>query len=502
MTTKDPQQLLLQGELVELRQLMELANRRVAELEEERRRLNGELDEHRAEQARLGQQLAEYHDLLNRNPATGLPIRRVLDTDIADVLRQVAGQVRGPVVAVGLLRLDRDYAKIKNTRDRNRVLLFKTADRIREIIGDNVYQSDRLDEFLLILRSMPNIDGVELRADQIVEAVSRHHEPPADDVRFGCHLGIAVYPDHGRSREDILGNADIALLESERSRAPYVVYGDDMGVRYREREYLETELKLAIHSGFQGFSLSYQPFVDREGTIRGSEALLRWSHPGLGQVSPDRFIPLAEEIGAVRFLGQWTLYRAARQLKLWHAAGFTELYVSVNLSPAQFKQADLVERIDGIIESLDLDPRFLKLELTETTVMEDPEEAIGKMNDLRSMGVRLALDDFGTGYSSLSYLRRFPFETLKIDRSFVSGIDTNHNDQEIVRAMIAMSRAFGMQTLAEGVETREELDFLFGEGCDLIQGYHYSRAVPPEQFSALLDHGFSSAMNDDDGYPA
>jgi EAL domain-containing protein (putative c-di-GMP-specific phosphodiesterase class I) len=176
---------------------------------------------------------------------------------------------------------------------------------------------------------------------------------------------------------------------------------------------------------------------------------------------------------------------------LWHAEGHNDLYVSVNLSPSQFKQIDLVERIGGILESLDVDGKFLTLELTETTVMEEPEDAIVKMSELRSMGVRLALDDFGTGYSSLSYLRRFRFETLKIDRSFITDVDKNSNDQEIVRAMIAMSRAFGMQTLAEGVETREEFDFLVSEGCDLIQGYHFSPAVDPEQFSGLLLNGMS-----------
>ncbi len=483
---------MLQGELVELRQRLELADRRVAELEEAGRQQSGELDRLRKERHALEAKVTEYRELLNRNPSTGLPIRRVFDNELGDLLNAIAQQVRGPVVAIGLLRLDGDYAKIKNSRDRNRILLFKTADRIREIIGDNVYQSDRLDEFLLILRNMPNNDGVELRADQIVEAVARPHEPPADDVRFGCHLGISVYPDHGREREELLGNADIALFEGERSRAPYTVYSDEMGERYRERVNVERELNQAIQAGFEGFALQYQPFVNPEGRICGSEALIRWTHPRLGRIPPDLFVPIAEDIGSVRFIGQWTLYRAARQLRLWHAEGYDDLYVSVNLSPSQFKQVDLVERIGGILESLDVDGRFLTLELTETTVMEEPEDAIVKMRDLRSMGVRLALDDFGTGYSSLSYLRRFQFETLKIDRSFITDVDKNPNDQEIVRAMIAMSRAFGMQILAEGVETQQEFDFLVSEGCDLIQGYHFSPAVDPEQFSVLLASGIET----------
>ncbi len=458
---------------------------------DEIRELRRQLEELREEHKKLEVRVAEYQNLLNRNPATGLPIRRLFDAELGHALSGASGRGRGRILATGLLRLDGDYARIKNTRDRNRVLLYKTADRIREIVGDNIYQSDRLDEFLLILRDMPNVDGVELRADQIVEAVARFHEAPADDVRFGCYLGIAIFPLHGDTREELLGNADIALIESERNGSPFVIYSDEMGVRYREREDIETELKLAIQSGFDGLDLHYQPLVDTEGRIRGAEALIRWQHADLGSISPARFIPVAEEIGAVRFIGQWSLYRACRQLKQWYAAGHDELYVSVNLSPSQFKQVDLVERIGGVLESVGLPGRCLTLELTETTVMEDPEEAVARMKDLQSMGVRLALDDFGTGYSSLSYLRRFEFDTLKIDRSFITNVDMHPNDQEIVRAMVAMAKAFGMQTLAEGVERSEELGFLLENGCDLVQGYYYSPAVPHQDFLMLAESGFA-----------
>ncbi|MFW5716610.1 MAG: putative bifunctional diguanylate cyclase/phosphodiesterase [Spirochaetota bacterium] len=482
----------IQDEVVELRQRLELANRRIAELEASRDDLSAELKRARDERGELETRASELQGLLNRNPTTGLPIRRIFDTEFSRALHETLHQARGPLIAVGLLRLDHDYAKIKNYRDRTRALLFKTADRIRRIVGDNIYQSDRLDEFLLILRNMPNVDGVELRADQIVEAVSRPHEPPADDVRFGCYLGIAVHPQHGESREDLLGNADIALVESERNDKPFVIYDQEMGLRYREREYLEVELRNAIQAGFDGLALAYQPFFDREGRVRGSEALVRWTHDELGPVAPDRFIPIAEENGAIRFVGQWTLYRACRQLKLWHGQGLADLYVSVNLSPSQFKQIDLVERVGGILESLDLDGRFLTLEITETTVMEDPEEAIAKMRDLRSVGPRLAIDDFGTGYSSMSYLRRFEFDTLKIDRSFISGVHESPNDREIVKAIVAMSRAFGMQVLAEGVETREQLDFLLEQGCDLIQGYYHSAPLEPEALANVARRASSS----------
>ncbi|MEE8440858.1 MAG: GGDEF domain-containing phosphodiesterase [Spirochaetia bacterium] len=468
---------------------------KLVELEQENNRLVGDNDKLRLEQSTLRNREAELEILLNRNPATGLPIRRVFDRDFERLLAEVLAQERGPGIAVGLLRLGTDYEKIKNTRDKNRVLLFITSDRIKSVIGDNVYQSDRLDEFLLIFRNMPNIDGVELRADQVVDEVSRPHEPPADDVMFGCSLGTAVFPYHGKTREQLLGNADIALSESERTRTPHVVYTDEMGDLYRRRLSLEVELKAAMQGGFEQFSLHFQPFVNRDRKITGAEALIRWNHPTDGLISPARFIPIAEETGSIRFIGQWTLYQACRRLKVWHQNGHEDLNIAINLSPSQFKQMDLAERISGILDSVRLTGESLKLELTETTIMEDPEDAIVTMNELRDQGITLSLDDFGTGYSSLSYLRRFPIDTLKIDRSFVTDVDRNLANQEIVKAMIGMAKSFGMQTLAEGVEREEELEFLFDLGCDHVQGYYFSKPIPDADFQALLTDGgtFTSA---------
>ena len=487
----EAEHLALQSKLAELQHETEVSQHRLAELEQENRSLRADNNKLLLEQQTLRNREAELETLVNRNPATGLPIRRLFDREFERLLAGVRAQKRGPRIAVGLLRLGSDYEKIKNTRDRNRVLLYKTTDRIKDIVGENVYQSDRLDEFLLIFRDMPNIDGVELRADQVVDEVSRPHEPPADDVMFGCSMGTAVFPYHGETREELLGNADIALIESERIRTPHVVYTDAMGDRYRERLSLEAELKAAIQGGFEQFSLHYQPFVDRDRRITGAEALIRWNHPAAGLISPARFIPIAEETGSIRFIGQWTLYRACRQLKSWHSDGHEDLNISINLSPSQFKQIDLVERIDGILDSVRLKGTSLKLELTETTIMDDPEDAILTMNHLRDQGITLSLDDFGTGYSSLSYLRRFPIDTLKIDRSFVTDVDTNPANQEIVKAMIAMATSFGMQTLAEGVEREEELDFLFDLGCDQIQGFYFSKPVPEVEFQKLLANGSS-----------
>ncbi len=435
---------------------------------------------------RLRADKVELETLLTINPATGLPIRRIFDRDLQRALEEHAEGSKRTKLAVGVVRLDNDYNRIKHTRDRNRVLLFKTADRIKELLGDVVYQSDRLDEFLVIVFDLPNHDGLEIKAEEIIDVISRSHEAPADDVRFGCHVGLSLYPDHGDSRELLLGNADIALVESEKALSPFVVYDDQTGLRFRERERIEFELKQAIHDSFAGFSLHYQPLVGRDLTSSGAEALLRWESPTLGTVSPGRFVPIAEETGTIRHIGQWVLYQACRQLREWQERGHQDLYLSINISPSQFKQIDIVERVSGVIESTGLDATSLHLELTETTVMEDPSDARAKLEELRDLGIHLALDDFGTGYSSLTHLRQFPFDVLKIDRSFVTDVDQNANNQEIVKAMIGLARGFGMNSLAEGVETQAELDFLLGAGCDLIQGYFFSRPLPGDRYFEYL----------------
>ena len=487
-----------EGELAELEQTVVQADKRIAELEIENRQLRDEMQDLRTQCQALEVQRSELEHLINQNPSTGLPIRRLFEQDVERLLEEVRSSPRGPRIAIGLLRLDEHYSKIKNTRDRHYALLTSSAERIREHLGNNVYQSDRLDEFLLIFRDVPNFDAVGLSADgtmgleiveRIVDRLSQPHEPPADDVAFGCYLGLSVYPHHGGSRESLMHHADIALMESERRGERYIVYNDEMGRKYSEQNNLEAELKLSIQRGrFEQFSLRYQPFVDQARTIIGSEALIRWDSPTVGAISPERFIPIAEQTGVIRYLDLWTLYRAAGQLKLWRSAGYN-MFVSVNVSPAQFKQGELVNQVRSMLKSLGLDGANLKLELTEGIIMDDPEQAIDKMKQLTDLGVSLSLDDFGTGYSSLGYLRRFPIETLKIDRSFVSDLHENRSNREIVKAMIAMARGFGMKTLAEGVEKEEELNLLFDLGCDYIQGYYFSQPVPDTEFRALLANG-------------
>lgn len=459
-------------------------------------RVPGDLDELQAENRKLKHRLSEaqerqewLEDLVNKNPHTALPVRRLFDKAVAELLDPGQGANGTGTKAVGVLRLDKSYDRIKDTRDRGRALLFNTAARIEGLVGEHLYQSDRLDEFLLILPSMPDSDAVELMARRIVEAVSRPHEPPARDVSFGCYLGLSLSGTEKQTKEELLGNAYIALAECESRAVRYVVYDESMGHRYREKADIEHSLSAVAQSGFDEFELVYQPFVDLEGHVIGAEALIRWTHPRLGRISPGRFIPIAEETGAIRLLGQWTLYNAARQLRDWKRNSELDLHMSINLSPTQFEQQDLVMRVEGILEALGLEGRHLKLELTEGAVMENPEEAVQKMEMLHERGVRISIDDFGTGYSSLSYLKRLPVHTLKIDRSFIEDVTANTNNQEIVRAVISMAKSLHIESLAEGVETAEQHEFLVAEGCDSIQGYFFSPPVSARKFESLLRNG-------------
>jgi EAL domain-containing protein (putative c-di-GMP-specific phosphodiesterase class I) len=432
---------------------------------------------------------AELQSLLNKDPDTGLPIRRMFDNAVAHLLDPETRNGRTTSVAVGVLRLDHNYDRIKETRDRGKALLFNTADRLKGLLGDYLFQSDRPDEFLFALPSMPNLDTVELMASRLVETVSRPQQPPANDVSFGCYLGLSLSDGRNMTKEELLGNAFIALSESEHQGRRYCVYDDHIGNRHREKARIEQSLQAVAQTGFEDFKLLYQPFVDAEGRLIGAEALIRWEHPDLGPISPARFIPIAEETGDIRLLGQWTLYNAARQLRDWRRASGLDLHMSVNLSPIQFKQQDLVERIEAVMDALSLEEGSLKLELTESAVMEDPEDAIDKMLMLHDRGVRISIDDFGTGYSSLSYLKRFPVHTLKIDRSFIEDVTSNTNNQEIVRAIIFMAKSLRIESLAEGVETPEQRNFLVEEGCDSIQGFLFSPPLSAEQFEPYLADG-------------
>ena len=434
----------------------------------------------------LESQNSELRRLLNHSPLTALPIRRLFSSELERAIERNRHRNRTGQVAVAVLRLDQSYHHIRDTRDRNGVLLFKTVLRIKEVVPQHVYQSDRFDEFLIILENIPNQDMLELLLQDIAQRIGRHHAPPADDIAFGCNIGASMHISPDMVHHHLVENAFIALEESERDGAFYIIYDHKTGESYRHRQLIKRELIAAVKNGFRGFQVYYQPIVEGNGTICGAEALIRWRHSDHGYISPAEFIPIAESSGYIRYIDQWMLYNVSRRLGKWYHNGGLQVTISLNISPTQFYQPGLIGNIDNLLQTYDLPPGALKIEVTEGVMLGDSATAIRTMEGLRDLGVRLSLDDFGTGYSSLNYLRQFPIDTLKIDKSFMDDIESNVSNRAIVQAILLLVRNLKLTVLAEGTETAEQVRVMADMGCNYFQGYYFAKPCPQEQFFALL----------------
>ncbi len=305
-------------------------------------------------------------------------------------------------------------------------------------------------------------------------------------------VGISCFPADGRDAESLMRAADAAVyMAKQQGRNTVAAYSSGMNAAAMERFILQNSLPQALTRN--EFLLEYQPTVDlRTGRIHGAEALIRWQHPQLGLISPVRFIGLAEDTGQIIPIGEWVLHEACMQLQRWRAEGWREAAVAVNLSARQFAQPDLARQIERILVSTGTAPQQLCLEITESMMMHDPAAAERLITRLTRQGIKFAIDDFGTGYSSLNYLRRFRVNSLKVDKSFVSGVPGDRGSESIVRAIIALGKALGMTIIAEGVETAEQVRFLKSAGCDLAQGFYYSRPVPA-QHVLQLEHSIPFA---------
>jgi len=336
------------------------------------------------------------------------------------------------------------------------------------------------------LHNLSKVDSATSIARQVLSAFSKPFQIDGREMFVTVSIGIAISPGDGEEADALLKSAEMAMYQAKkRGRNTYEFFSGEMNASSLERLTLETQLRHAVERG--EFLLFYQPKVDvTTRRITGAEALIRWKHPELGIVSPAKFIPIAEETGLIVEIGQWVLRTACAQVKAWTQAGLPALSVSVNVSTAQFKQRKVWHAVRGALERSGIMPGQLILELTESMLMENANDSIDMLNELKEIGVKISVDDFGTGYSSLSYLSRFPIDELKIDRSFVSGLPVDRNGAAIVGAIIALARELGLKTVAEGVETDEQLQFLLSRHCDQYQGYLCSRPAPPELFANLL----------------
>jgi diguanylate cyclase (GGDEF)-like protein len=428
------------------------------------------------------------HFLAHYDPLTGLP-NRVL---FMDRLNQaiVEAERRSRMVAVVFLDLDR-FKTINDSLGHGTGDLFlkDVAERLRRCVreGDTVARLSG-DEFTLVLADMAQADDAARVARKVLDNLSLPYRIAGHALFTTGSLGITVFPVDARSVDELLHNADIAMYRAKESGGnTYAFYMAEMTAKAQERLALEGALRHAIEH--EEFVLHYQPVVDlHSGEVSGVEALIRWQHPSRGLVSPAEFIPLAEETGLILRLGEWALRAACEQCQNIRAA-HPNLRLAVNVSARQLLQPELTDMIAAILRRTGFDPASLELEITESLLMQNVDTTVDTMHRLGELGLRFSVDDFGTGYSSLAYLKHLPISRLKIDKSFVNDIPADSNDAAIVTAIISMAHDLGLEVVAEGVETKEQLDFLLAHGCDAIQGYYFSRPLPQERLSQWLSSG-------------
>lgn len=403
-------------------------------------------------------------------------------------------------LAIFFLDLD-DFKRINDTFGHNfgdnllRLVSDRLERNVRRIDTLSRVEEDNLettvarlggDEFTILLREIKETQDASKVAQRIVDLFSQPFHIENRTIFMSTSIGIALYPDDGQDVDTLLKNADTAMYHAkEKGRNHYQFFSEHMNIEALERFSLESDLRSAIDKG--EFQLYYQPQFDGStGKIIGVEALIRWIHPERGMLLPDEFIPVAEESGLIMPIGNWVLKAACEQNKAWQLAEFRPIYVSINISCAQFKQNYFVESIAQTLLDAGLEPQYLELELTESILMEPTEATFRTLNELKATGVRIAIDDFGKGYSSFGYLKRLAIDTLKIDRSFVRDIIANSDDRAIIKAIISLARTLNLKVIAEGVETQEQLSYLQEQGSDGIQGFLLSEPMTPNSFIQLL----------------
>ena len=428
----------------------------------------------------------EVSHLAYTDALTGLPNRPLFMDHLILALAQAART--GQKLAVFFIDLDR-FKDINDSLGHSSgdMLLKSVAERLRHCVreGDTVARFGG-DEFTLLVPKIDIIEDAAKIAQKIHETLKIPFGIGERELFVTASIGISLYPADGLDPETLVRNADTAMYRAKDSgRDNYQLYAPAMNARAIERLALENMLRRALENN--ELLLYYQPLIDTvTKQVVGLEALLRWQHPQLGLLSPAHFISTAEVSGLIVPIGQWVLEASCKQMKLWHKRIDPDLRVSVNLSARQFQQANLVEETGTILEKTRLRPNALELEITESNAMQNAENTIYTLRELKTLGVRIAMDDFGTGYSSLNYLKRFPIDTLKLDRSFIRDVVADVSDAAIVSAVISMAHSLHLEVVAEGVETEEQLSFLRKHNCDRIQGFLFSPPLPVDKVEAYL----------------
>ncbi len=431
--------------------------------------------------------LAE-HDFL-----TGLPNRFLLN----DRINQAISRSSRDGTQLAVLFLDLDNFKHVNDSLGHAIgdkLLQAVAQRLRASVrhSDTVSRQGG-DEFIVVTSDERSPTNVAHTAEKLLAEVAVAHQIDNHVLQVTTSIGISVFPDDGDNADTLLKNADTAMYHAKHhGRNNYQFFNSAMNARAIERQSLEASLRSALQG--QEFALHYQPKVNLDsGAITGCEALLRWHHAQRGLMLPDHFVAIAEDCGMIASIGHWVLYEACRQARQWHNEGIDIGSIAVNVSASEFRSRGFLDGVRAVLDDTGIDAHRLELELTESVLMQDVDSSRATLRALKDLGVRIVVDDFGTGYSSLSYLKQFPIDVLKIDQSFVIGVEADSDNGIIVTAVVGMGRNLRMNVIAEGIETREQCQFLQSRHCHEGQGYYFSRPLAAEQFASFVQRGINPA---------
>lgn len=423
--------------------------------------------------------------LANHDVLTSLPNRRSFEQKLTEALQNSKESDR--MIALVFCDLDR-FKYLNDTAGHctGDLIISEVAHRLEQSIRTHDFLS-RLggDEFTLLINDLSSIDEISIIAQNIISTIERPMFLNHIEYKVTASLGIALSPQDSIDSASLMKYADMAMCEAKtQGSSSYAFYTPQMGEKLIRQTLLEQSLKDALE--MNQFTLFYQPLWDiKTGKVISAEALIRWEHPQLGLIPPDEFIPLAEETGFIVPIGEWVLRTAAKEARRWHNYGYF-LKISVNISSIQLQRHNCIQVIQKILAETGLPPQFLELEITERFALSNPDEVLQKLNHLRSTGVQLAIDDFGTGYSSLSYLKKYPINTIKVDRSFIQDIAFEPRDKAMLESMLVMAKNLDFDTIAEGVETQEQLEVLENFGCHTAQGYYFSRPLRPVDFLSFI----------------
>ncbi len=436
--------------------------------------------------AELTKALSTIQVLANHDTLTGLPNRAMFNSNLQGAIARAARS--DTMLAVFFIDLD-NFKQVNDTLGHpfGDSVLRESVRRFSGLVrdGDTLARFGG-DEFVLLVENLKDTANVQTIAQKLLSVLEPRATIEGSDVNLSASIGVCVYPADGKDSAALLANADIAMYQAKASgRKQFCIFSASMSDRAAEKYQMEAALRRALDEN--RFRMHYQPKIDIvSGRVTGVEALIRWEHPELGLVSPDRFIPLAEETGLIIAIGKWTLNEVCARSKAWEEMGIPPMIMSINLSGSQLMHPEFVRECAAALKATGRKPELFELEITESMVMQNPERATQLMDELRAIGIRLAIDDFGTGYSSLAYLKQFPVHTLKVDQSFVRDLPHNLDDVAITRAVIAMAHSLNMNVIAEGVERKEQLTLLEAEGCDEFQGFYCARALPEAELVPFL----------------